>query len=78
MTRHFEFLRHSLLKRMKYSTMLTVPSRAVLMLKTALALSWSRVRPYHMPKYRPMGMQTQSRKMRNQNQKMLFLRGRRL
>jgi hypothetical protein len=50
MTLQLEFFFHSLWKRMKYSTMDTVPSSAVLILKTALADNWSRVRPYHMPK----------------------------
>lgn len=76
MTLQLEFTLQSLLKRIKYSTILTVPSNAVLILKTAFALNWSLVNPYHMPKYKPMGMQTQSRKMSVQNQKMLFLRGR--
>jgi hypothetical protein len=76
MTLQLEFFLQSRRKRIKYSTIETVPSNAVLMLKTALADSWSRVKPYHMPKYRPMGMHTQSRKMRVQNQKMAFFRGR--
>src|SRR5690242_16127667 len=59
---------------MKYSTMDTVPSSAVLILNVALADSWSRVRPYHMPKYSPIGMKMQSRMMSVQNQKMAFLR----
>lgn len=59
---------------MKYSTIETVPSSAVLMLKVALADSCSRVRPYHMPKYSPMGMKMQSRMMSVQNQKIAFLR----
>jgi hypothetical protein len=74
MTLQFEFFFQRRWKRMKYSTIETVPSSAVLILKVALADSWSRVRPYHMPKYRPMGMKMQSRMMRVQNQKMAFLR----
>ena len=61
---------------MKYSTIETVPRRAVLMLNTAFAESWSLVKPYHIPKYRPMGMQTQSRKINVQNQKIAFFLGR--
>ena len=77
MTLQLEFFLQSRRNRMKYSTIETVPSKAVLILKTALAESCSRVKPYHMPKYRPMGMHTQSRKIRVQNQKMAFFLGRR-
>jgi hypothetical protein len=59
---------------MKYSTIETVPSSAVLILNVALAESWSRVKPYHMPKYSPMGMKMQSRIMSVQNQKIAFFR----
>jgi hypothetical protein len=72
MTLQLEFFFHSLWKRIKYSTIDTVPSSAVLILKTAFADNWSRVRPYHMPKYSPMGMHTQSRNMSVQKKKMDF------
>ena len=77
MTRQFEFFLHSLAKRTKYSTIDPVPNKAVLILKTALADNWSRVKPYHMPKYMPMGMRMQSTKIKVQNQKMDFFRMRR-
>lgn len=57
---------------MKYSTIETVPRRAVLIEKTAFADSWSLVVPYHIPKYKPMGIKTQSSIIRVQNQKMAF------
>lgn len=57
---------------MKYSTIDTVPKSAVLIEKTALADSVSLDTPYHMPKYNPMGMKTQSKIINVQNQKIAF------
>lgn len=86
MTRHVLFFFHSLQKRTMYSRMLAPPIAAVTMEKVALADSFSFFSvgvfepgptPYQSPKYRAMGMMTESNTMKNQKMKMAHFRDRR-
>lgn len=58
------FFLHNRRNLMKYSTILTVPSVAVLILNTAL---WLKLVKYHNVKYRTIGTQTQSTNISVQN-----------
>ena len=75
MTRHVLLFLNNRLKRRMYSKMLIPPNAAVTMEKTILGV---RFVPYQRPKYRPIGMKTQSMMMRAQKKTMLHLRFQRL